>query len=527
MRVFIKKHICELTFIFMLCYYIVLSWIVHRTGYEHSEALFHAEKIKVLFEVQENTLLTLGTTFPSIIYISSIFFTPFGYPYAPVLASIVFTTLLFYTVLIDFEKSSVPRRVYVPMIFLLFVFHPGLLYAAISGRGVGAVLLFFYLIFRSLFKYYRSQTTFYLSLASIYLSLLVFCDMNFIWLIFAFFPFIFMVSIDGLKINRDQPPVIQYMETLNNVSQRRKLANRTFAIYIIIFLLPFIALYLFRTLNFYHAGNATHFLTSQYANWRVTGNPTIGQLIKAGRILQAIPWQTQIIYQGFVLLLTPMLILVFFIFKGKIYELLTLLAPFILMSVLLIDVQRYVMIEYYLMFLVLAIVGMRVYIPRNRYGTKIYPVMMLAVLLNIGAGIVYFKATKDQEEIAFFEALKSKSKWGNERGHSEEYLLAGYISDITDDSHKILMDDGAAYKVMAHLRTLKSVILPINDNYLTITDNPRIGAKYICIAKDSNPLQSFTALNQYNFNKMLSQGIIAEPKLMFETENWAVYKIVS
>lgn len=511
----------------MLCYYIVLSWIVHRTGYEHSEALFHAEKIKVLFEVQENTLLTIGTTFPSIIYISSIFFTPFGYPYAPVLASIVFTTLLFYAILVDFEKSSIPRRVFVPMVFLLFFFHPGILYAAISGRSVAAVLLFVYLIFRSLFKYYKSQTTFYLSLASIYLSLLVFCDINFIWLIFAFFPFIFMVSIDGLKINRDQPPVIQYMETLNNISQRRKLINRTAAIYIIIFLLPFVALYLFRTLNYYHAGNASHFLTSQYANWRVTGNPTIGQMIKAGKILEVIPWQTQIIYQLFALLLTPLFILVFFIFRGKVYELLTLFAPFILMSVLLIDVQRYLMIEYYLIFLVVAMVGLRAYVPRNKYGTKIYPIMMIAVLLNIFSGIIYFKMTKDQEEITFFNALRSKEKWSPDRGHTEEYVLAGYISDITDDAHKILMDDGAAYKVMAHLRTLKSVILPTNDNYLTIADNPKIGAKYICIAKDSNPLQSYTALNQFNFNKMLDKGIIIEPRLMFETDNWAVYKIVN
>ncbi|MFX8930163.1 hypothetical protein ABTN05_21045, partial [Acinetobacter baumannii] len=77
-------------------------------------------------------------------------------------------------------------------------------------------------------------------------------------------------------------------------------------------LLPFVALYLFRTLNYYHAGNASHFLTSQYANWRVTGNPTIGQMIKAGKILEVIPWQTQIIYQLFALLLTPLFILVFF-----------------------------------------------------------------------------------------------------------------------------------------------------------------------------------------------------------------------
>ena len=250
----------------MLVYYILLAWVIHRTGYEHSEALFHAEKIKLLFEADENTLLTIGTTFPSVVFLSSVIFTPFGYPFAPVLASITFTSLLFFVLVNDFSKSSLPRRVFIPMLLLLFVFHPGLIYAAASGRGVAAIMLFFYLVFRSLFRYYKSQTTFYLSMASIYLSCLVFCDFNFIWLLFAFFPFIFLVSLDGLKINREQPPIIQYFETLNNRSQRRKLVNRTVAIYIIIFLLPFGALYLFRTLNFYHAGDATYFLTSQYAN---------------------------------------------------------------------------------------------------------------------------------------------------------------------------------------------------------------------------------------------------------------------
>jgi hypothetical protein len=509
----------------MLCYYIILAWIIHRAGFEHSEALFHAEKIKLLFEVNENTLLTLGTTFPSIIYISSIFFTPFGYLYAPVLASIVFTTLLFYVVLIDFEKSPIPRRVFVPMIFLLFFFHPGILYAAISGRGVAAILLFFYLVFRSLFKYYQTQTTYYLSLASIFLSLLVFCDFNFIWLLFGFFPFIFLVSLDGLKIKREQPPVIQYLETLNNVSQRRKLVNRTVAIYIIIFLLPFIALYLFRTLNFYHAGDATYFLTSQYANWSVTGNPTVGNLLRAGIIKDPVVWQSQIIYQVYVLALTPLLILLFIFFKGKIYELFTLFAPFILMAVLLLDVQRYFTIEYYLLFLILALAGLSYYAGKKYKSKIIYPIMMAVTVLNIFTGIFYFKKTKDIEEIAFFEALKTNKKWSGERTTNEEYVVAAFISDITDDTHKILMDDAAAYKVMAHLRTLKSVILPANSNFLTIADNPKSTVKYICIAKKVNPMQIFTVLNEFNLNKMKDKGTF-DSKLMFESDNWAVYKIM-
>jgi len=412
---FLRRYISIFLGLFMLIYFIVLAWLLHRAGYENSEALFYAEKVKLLFEADENTLLTIGTTYPTITFLTAVIFTPFGYPFAPVLASIVFTTILFFTVISDFSKSALPRRVFIPMIFLLFVFHPGILFAATSGRGVAAIMLFFYLVFRSLFRYYQTQTTFYLSMASIYLTCLVFCDYNFIWLIFAFFPFIFLVSLDGLKISREQPRVIQYFETLNNRSQRRKLVNRTVALYIVIFLLPFCALYLFRTLNYYHAGYATYFLNSQYANWHVVGTETMGSLINTGYIDNIVVEQYQLVYQAYVLLLTPLLILVFFMFKGTTYELFTLLAPFILMSVLLLDVQRYITIEYYIIFLALALIGMCFYAGK-KYKSKIqYPIIIAVTLLNIFTGIVYFKHTKDREENRFFTALKSVKKWKAER----------------------------------------------------------------------------------------------------------------
>ncbi len=522
--IFLKKYIAIFIALFLMVYYILVSWVLHRTGYEHSEAMFIAEKIKLLFETDDNTLLTLGTTFPSLIFLSSIVFTPFGYPFAPILASTAFTTILFFLLLNDFAKSKLPRRVFLPMLLLVFVFHPGIIYAATSGRGVASILLFFYLVFRSLFNYYRSQTSFYLSMASIYLSCLVFCDYNFIWMLLAFFPFIFLVSLQGLKLQKDQPPVLQYFESLNNRSQRRKLANRTLAIYIIVFLLPIGALYLFKTLNFYHAGDATYFLTSQYANWHVTGNESIGNLIASGAV-DNVGEQNHIIFQIYILLLTPLLILLFVLFKGNLYELFTLLAPFILISIILLDNQIYITIEYYLIFLVIALLGLSVYAGK-KYKTKLlYPIIMAVAIANIFTGIFYFIHSSDVEERLFFASLKKVSIWKDERQTSEEYQLASYISDITDETHKILMDDAAAYKIMAHLRTLKTVVLPNNNNFITIVENPKLGARFVCVAKSINRLRSFTVLNDYNIHQMEIRQQF-RPILMFETKNWAIYKII-
>lgn len=525
MIAFFKKYINIIISLSLLVYYILVSWGVHRTGFEHSEAMFIAEKIKLLFEAPENTLLTLGTTFPSLIFLFSVVFAPFGYPYAPVLASITCSTLLYFFLIKDFSKSALPAKVFIPMIVLLFMFHPGLLYTAISGRGIAGILLFFYLLFRSLFQYYQSQTSFYLSMASIYLSCLVFCDYNFIWLLLAFFPFIFLVSLDGLKLSKKgQPAVVQYFEALNIRSQRRKLANRTIAIYIVVFLLPLGALLLFKTLNFYHAGDASYFLTSQYANWHVTGRESLGSLALNSANIN-INGQTHIVFQVYILLLTPLLILVFFLFKGPLHELFTLLAPFILVSIILLDNQYYITIEYYLIFLILALIGLCFYIGK-KYKTKlIYPIVMAVTILNIYTGIFYFKHSDDKEEVAFFNSLKKVARtWNDQRVNSEEYQLAAYISDISDVNHTILMDDAAAYQIMAHIRSLKSVIMPVNNDFITIIENPKLKAKYICVAKLTNRLSSFTVLNDYNIHQLELKKAF-DPTIMFETEHWAIYKI--
>jgi hypothetical protein len=537
---FLRKYIPSLLAILLLCYYLILSWILHRQGYEHSESLFLAEKARLLFETRDNTLLILGTTFPTLVYLSTIVFSVFGFPFAPVLASATFTSLLFYFLLRDFAKSNLQQRFFIPMLVLLFVFHPGLIFSGTSGRSIALVLIFFYLVFRSLFVYYKTQTTFSLSMASIYLTCLIFCNYNFVWLLLALVPFVVLVSLEGLKQAKMGSPIIQYYESVNNRSQRRKLTNRTIAIYIILFILPIGAVYLFKMLNQLHAGNGTYFLTSQYANWSITGTESLGSIftgsdgdktISSSFIGTNVLSQTQIVFQGYLLMLTPLLILVFVIFKGRLYELLTLIAPFILIAILLLDNQTYLTIEYYLIFLVLALIGIYYYTGKKYTSRKMYPIIMIVTLLNIFAGIFYFKKTSDREERLFFTAIKSaSSKWQTERVVTEEYRMASYITNLmaiekNTGNGKILMDDAAAYPIVAQMKKIGSnVILPVNNNFITVAENPRTEAKYICIAKSKNRLKSFTILNEYNLGRIKNAEAI-HSVMMFETENWAVYRL--
>ncbi len=525
MKKLVDKYINGFLALVLLVFYLIMSWILHRTGYEHSENLFIAEKIKILFDAKENTLVTLGTTFPTMVFLSSLIFTPFGYLFSPIISSIALSVTLYFTLLKDFKESSrLPAVVYIPLLSLLFFLHPGLIYSAISGRGVAAILIFFYFLFRSLFRYYQTQTTFYLSMASIYLTCLVFSDFNFIWLLLAFFPFIVLVSLEGLKINKDQAPISQYLESVNNTSQRRKLTNRAIAIYIILFLLPFGALLLFGYLNDNHAGTSDYFINSQYANWHVLGNVPIGEVIATPGTNAS--FQTQLLFQFYVLLLNPLLILAFFYFRGKLYELFTLLAPFILMTILLINLQFYFIIEYYLIFLILGLIGLSFYAGKKFTKKATWFLVFTVGLLNVFTGIYYFKMTDDAEEKQFYSAIKDYKNWLKVKNNSEEYEVAQFISNIADINNKVLVDDAAAFKIVAHLKSLEGIELPISKSFGTVIENPISGVRYMCVAKRENRLKNFTVLNSYNLNVMQSRGQFTT-QLMFESDNWVVYKIYS
>ncbi len=525
MNKFIEKYINGTLALVLLVFYLLFSWILHRTGYEHPENLFIAEKIKLLFDSKDNNLVTLGTTYPTIVFLAALIFTPFGYLFSPILASIAVTVMLYYTILKDFkETSKLPDFVYIPLVSLIFFLHPGLIYSAISGRGVAAILLFFYFLFRSLFRYYRTQTTFYLSMASIYFTCLVFCDFNFIWLLLAFFPFIVLVSLEGLKINKEQAPVSQYFDSVNNSSQRRKLTNRAVAIYIILFLLPLGALLLFGYLNDTHAGTSTYFLYSQYANWHVLGDIPIGEVIGGSSKGSNAGFQSQIVFQFYVLFLNPLLFLTFFYFKGKLYEFFTLVAPFILIGILLINTQSYFMIEYYLIFLVLGFIGLTFYAGKIFTKKATWFIFFIVGLLNVFTGIYYFKKTNDDFEKKFFSALRDYKNWLKVKNNSEDYMVAQYVSSIADINNKVLMDDAAAFQIVAHLKSLDGIELPINKSFGTVIENPIVGVKFMCVAKFSNRLKNYTVLNSYNLDMMEAKGqFITE--MVYQTDNWVVYRI--
>jgi hypothetical protein len=402
--------------------------------------------------------------------------------------------------------------------------HPMFVFAAVTGRRNAVVALFSFLIFRSFFRYYKQPVTYHLSLASLFIACYIFTNYEFIWVVLAFFPFIFLIALEGIKIAKDDPSLFRYYEALNNRSQRRKLANRTASIYLVLFLLPLMAVVLFRGLNSQYAGSPTYFLDSQYANWRITGNRTISNVIvdpKRNNFL----FQSQIAVQGFILFLMPLYVAALVMFRGKLYELFTILAMLFYYSMLLLDYKYNLTLGYYLLFIPIALVTICHY-GTSKYGVKTASwIFGVATLMTIGMGFYFFQHTNNDEEYQFeIEMQGIYDNWKGPRNLSESQLVAEYIKSIVSDKRKMLLDDASAYGIVVHLGSLNGLIMPQQKSFVTIVENPTIAVKYMLIAKRENLTHNLTVLNAYNLQQMIVNKNL-KTLLMFQSKNWAIYQV--
>src|SRR5882757_9008535 len=253
--------------VFIAVYYLLLGIYLNKLGYYNQESLFFIEKSKVLLEGLGNRLKVMGLTTPILPFYGAFIFAKINSLLAPVIASAIGTALLFYIMAITLKKRT-NDDFYLLLIIALFLFHPGLLYTACSGKSIYMVLIFFYLFFYHIIRFYSSNTTFHISIASICLVILVFCDYKFIWLTLFFIPLVLFISTQSLNLG-EKETVFRLYQSFNSPALRRKLINKTFAIYVILFILPLASILIFKMLNLTHANDLDYFLDSPYATWAV------------------------------------------------------------------------------------------------------------------------------------------------------------------------------------------------------------------------------------------------------------------
>jgi hypothetical protein len=503
-------------------YYLLCGFYLNHLGYVSQESLFYIEKTKIILDGVGDRLKVMGLTAPILPFYSSFIFTAVGGSIpAPVIASALWVAVLFYLMASTLIKRT-NDLFYIFILLIFFVFHPGILYAATSGKSIAMVLVFFFLFFFNLLKFYRSNTTFHVSIASICLVILIFCDYKFIWLTLFFIPLVLSITIKSLNLG-EQESIFRLYQSFNNPSLRRKLINKTFALYIILFVLPIACVICYKLLNLTHAQNLDYFNESPYATWTVIADKLSFDQLSTSAVYQ-FP-ETSVLLSIKVLLFCPLIIVALFLFRDSTYQILTLLTPFAFIEFLHIKYQKiFLAQEYYLIFLILALLCIlyRAQIIKNQFALKL--IVGILTLVQLFTGFFFLQNSSIKEERSFIALLINRTP-DTEQDQNRE--LANYLNRLPDDSH-ILLDDGIAYPVAAFTGNINKLTLPYQEGvFLSAIEAPDKFDNYMLVATESNPVTGFTQLNAKYIPVIKQSNSALKLRKVFETDDWVLYKVFS
>ncbi|MFD0765715.1 hypothetical protein ACFQZI_12705 [Mucilaginibacter lutimaris] len=508
-----------LTFI-LVVYYLVCGVYLNNLGYYNHESLFYIEKSKIVFEGLGNRLKVMGLTSPIIPFYATFLFTIFSQTLAPVLASAVGTAILFYVI-----ASTVARRLnddgYIWLLLILFLFHPGIIYTAASGKSIYLILTFFFLFFLNLFKFYRSNTTFHVSIASLCLVILIFCDYRFIWLTLFFLPLVLSITIHSLNLG-EQESIFRLFLSFNSPSLRRKLVNKTFALYIILFSLPLAAVLCYKLLNLTHANDLNYFAESPYATWNVLIDKLSFDQLTTNTAYQ-IP-ETSILLSFRVVLFAPMILIAVYLFRESTYQVLTILIPFAFIEFLHIKYDKvFLAYQYYLIFLILAYlcVIFKAHVVKNHGAFKL--LLLVTVLIQLYTGWYFLRNSAITEERNFVKVF-IKDKKADLQMDNEE--IANYLNSLPSDAH-VLLDDAIAYGVVAFTHDIKPLIMPYRGNYLSALETPDKYVDYVVVATAKNPVSGYTQLNNKYILSIRQTIPDVNFRKVFQTDDWVVYRVIT
>jgi len=500
-------------------YYLVCGIYLNSLGYFNQETLFYIEKVRIIFEGLGYKLKVIGLTAPALPFFATFAFTPINSLLAPVIASALGTAALFYLMASTLVKKT-DDDFYLLLLIILFLFHPGILYTACSGKSMYMVLIFFYLFFLNIFKFYTSNTTFHISIASICLVLLLFCDYKFIWLTLFFIPLIFSIALQSLNL-AEKESIFRMTLSFNSSSLRRKLINKTFALYVILFILPITSIMLYKMLNLTNANDADYFLNSPYATWNVLAerfsyekvalnpdfkNPEVSLLISARMIM-----------------FCPLILFAIALFRRNSYQILTLLTPFAFVEFLHIKYDKvFLLHQYYLIFLILSILCLIIKAQPIKRAILFKSVLGVIILAQLYTGYYFLANSLIDDEKNFITILKNRTA---DEQQDENRDMANYINGLPDGS-KILIDDAVAYPIVAFTNNIADLTLPYQENFLSAIETPLQYDGYILIANTKNLLAGYTILNSRYGPVMYQTGNnYSTLQKIYETDHWVLYKI--
>ncbi|HVW98643.1 MAG TPA: hypothetical protein VHA56_21930 [Mucilaginibacter sp.] len=509
--------------ILLAVYYLVLGIYLHQLGYVSQEAMFYIEKTKIVIDGVGNRLKVMGLTAPILPFYASFLFSAISASLAPVIASSLTMAVLFFLI-----GSALLKRAkddfYLIILLLIFALHPGILYAACSGKSIALVLVFFFMFFFNLLKFYSSNTTFHVSIASISLVLLIFCDYKFIWLTLFFIPLVLSITVKSLNLG-EQESIFRLFISFNNPSLRRKLINKTFALYIILFVLPLACIVCYKLLNLTHAQDFNYFNESPYATWRVLADKLTFDQLSTSTVYR-IP-ETSILISAKALLFCPLMLVAIFLFRNSTYQILTLLTPFAFIEFLHIKYEKVFLVqEYYMMFVVLALLCILYRSQIIRRQAVLKTVVLVLTLFQLYTGYIFMKTSSIAEEQNFITVLLNRQPDPSQDDNRE---MADFINKLPNNSH-VLVDDAIAFPIVSLSKDkedFRKYTLPYQNAFLSAIEAPDKYDDYILLASEKNEVTGFTQLNNRYIPVIRKANSALKLRPVYETDDWVLYKIMS
>lgn len=500
-------------------YYLFVGVYLNKLGYSNHESLFYIEKGKIISHGLGNKLRVMGLTSPLLPFYGSYLFSFFNAILAPVLASAIGTALLFYIMATSMVKRN-KDNFYLFLLVVIFALHPGLIYTACSGKSIYMVLIFFFLFFLNMLRFYTSNTTYHISIASIFFVLLVFSDYKCVWLALFFIPLVLSISIHSLNLS-EKESVFRLHMSFNNPSLRRKLINKTFSIYSIIFILPIASIAIYKVLNLTHADDLNYFLESPYATWNIIADKFEYSLTDVASRF-AIP-EISILVTLKAIVFCPLIVLAIYLFKQNTYQILTLLTPFGLIEFLKVKYDKVnLTYEYYLLFLILSLLCIifRVRFIKDQRMIKMALTIVVAVQLYIGFIFLTKSYIPEENNIANVLLHQTTNKI-DEQNHE----ISNYINTLPE-TDKILVDDAVAYPVACYVKDITKLTMPYQESYLSALEAPEKYNGYVLIANEANPMLGYTQLTDFYLDGIRRKN----PKLNFYkiyvTDYWTLYRMI-
>ncbi len=502
-------------------YYVYCGIYLNNLGYSNAESLFYIEKAKIIFEGLGNRIKVMGLTSPILPFYGTFLFSSIDKGVlAPVIASGIGTALLFYVM----ARTLMQRTgfFYLILLVLLFLFHPGIMYIACSGKGIYLSLIFFFLFFLNILKFYRSNTTFHISIASICLVVLVFCDYKFIWLTLFFIPLILSIAIQSLNLS-EKESIFRLFLSFNSPSLRRKLFSKTFALYIILFILPIASIVCYKLLNLTHANDLNYFLESPYATWNVLQDKLqYDQIATSGTSF--LPSEISLLISIKALMFCPMILVAIYLFKDSTYQILTILTPFAFIEFLHIKYSEvFLNYEYYMIFIVLAYlcIMFKIHVVRRQGFIKF--LLFALLIVQIFTGYYFLKNSNVLDEKNFFVALRDRKTDFSQ----QQNLDAAAALNSLPTNGKVLVDDAIAYPVVAYSIHTQQLTMPYQDEFAGALESPEKYVDYMLVATAKNQNTGYTQINNKYVDIIKLNNNHLRLRTMYQNDDWVIYQIVS